>query len=188
MSAEIINSVRSPISIMIIIFALVVLIALITSNRAFKNMLERANNSYRLTKSKRGSSRSVDIDMDEGEILQMSRDSIGRLSDMEDLREDFDAQNSKYNSWVQTISIFPLLGLLGTILGLVPGLKAVSAGDLEPLYSALSTALFSTFWGLIASILLKLYVDFGPDKTVSDIENKFYEDEKIFTNRIALRK
>ena len=96
-------------------------------------------------------------------------------------REDFNACGVKYSAWVQMISLFPLLGLFGTILGLMPGLESLRASsDLKDLYGSLSVALTSTFYGLIASIGLKLYVNFGPDKEINVIESKLEEfDRKL---------
>ena len=101
---------------------------------------------------------------------------------LEETREKFNKTNARYLSFVQAISIFPLMGLLGTVFGLMPGLAAVQQGDFSQLSSALSTALSSTMCGLIISILLKLYVTFGISVIVQEIEDNLDESDRKFNN------
>ena len=69
--------------------------------------------------------------------------------------EDFNKIKGKYSMWGQIVPIFPLLGLLGTVIGLMQQLGAGvdTAGQLNAMALSMST----TFCGLIASILLKVY-------------------------------
>lgn len=112
-----------------------------------------------------------------------------KLDAMDKPREAFNIVCAKYGAWVQTISLFPLLGLLGTIIGMMPGLREMTQdGNVDVLYSSLSTALISTFLGLIASIGLKLLANFGPDKTIDDIEAALVEYDRKLEHLSAFNK
>ena len=98
----------------------------------------------------------------------------------EDVRDQYTKLAVKYAMFTNLISVLPLLGLLGTIGGLMPGLRAVKAQDFDTLYSSLSTALTSTFLGLIATIGLKAFAYIFPDKKVNEIEIQFEEIDRKY--------
>lgn len=106
---------------------------------------------------------------------------------MDHFREKYNSNSTKYFAWVQWISLFPLMGLLGTVVGLIPGLNAVSEGDFQTLYSSLSTALWSTLIGLICSILLKILASVY-SKTISDIEDYFEECDRKYNMALNLNR
>ena len=58
---------------------------------------------------------------------------------------------SLYSVFVNVTSIFPLLGILGTVVSLLPMVSELS--DMQTNFFA---ALTSTFWGLVFAILFKL--------------------------------
>ena len=96
------------------------------------------------------------------------------------LRKNFNEQVVRFYSWANLISILPLLGLLGTVFGLIPGLGAVKNGDFDVLYTSLSTALLSTFWGLICVIILKIYVSLSPGKLIDKVEAGLAEIDRLY--------
>ena len=106
----------------------------------------------------------------------------------EPIRKEFNKQSVEYTKFVSLISILPLLGLLGTVLGLMPGLSAAKSGNTDVLYASLSTALTSTFTGLLGTILLKLYVSTKPEKIANRIEILFEEIDRRTDNALELRK
>jgi len=59
-----------------------------------------------------------------------------------------------YTLFVTFISIFPLLGMLGTVAGLL-GLDLTN-GDMENIKNNFFLALTSTAWGIIFSVLFKI--------------------------------
>lgn len=96
------------------------------------------------------------------------------------LRKDFNDLVVRFYSWANLISILPLWGLLGTVFGLIPGLNAVKNGNFDVLYTSLSTALLSTFWGLICVIILKIYVSLSPGKIVDKVEAGLAEIDRLY--------
>ncbi len=106
----------------------------------------------------------------------------------EPIRREFNDQSIEYNKYVSLISILPLLGLLGTVLGLMPGLSAAQTGNTDELYASLSTALTSTFFGLLGTILLKLYVSVKPERIANRIEILFEEIDRRTDNALELGK
>ena len=58
---------------------------------------------------------------------------------------------SLYSVFVNVTSIFPLLGILGTVVSLLP-----MVSELADMQTNFFAALTSTFWGLVFAILFKL--------------------------------
>lgn len=100
--------------------------------------------------------------------------------DHEPLRTKFNAQFVEYNAYANMISVLPLLGLLGTVMGLIPGLMWIKSGDFDHLYSSLSTALTSTWVGLVTSIWLKAVVSLKIGKLVNKVEIGFSEIDRLY--------
>lgn len=95
------------------------------------------------------------------------------LDQINNTKEEFFNLYSDYVSWSQMIPIFPLLGILGTVLGLVQGFWQ---DDVEMavtrLVDGLGTALFTTIAGLIVAIILKIVDARGPGRMVNRIEGE----------------
>lgn len=158
---------------LIVLFFIIVLGLLLNVHNQLKKLQKDAGKIYRKTKStSRISSKSGA--MGYTELSEVNPEA------MDETREKFNKLGTSYLSYVQLVSLFPLLGLLGTVMGLIPGLYAMKGGDLETLYAALCTALISTFLGLIAGIVLKLYVTLGPSKTIDSIENTLDENDRKY--------
>ena len=72
-----------------------------------------------------------------------------------------------YTLFLTTVSLFPLLGMLGTVWGLLN--LDLSSGDMENVKANFFAALTSTAWGIIFSILFKLinaWVSDGIETTI----------------------
>lgn len=108
-----------------------------------------------------------------------------KREDVDEIRDAFNVACSKYAVLGQLIPIFPLLGILGTVAGLI---LQVGAMDVETLTSALDTAMSSTLWGLIAAVILKLLDAFLVVPVMSKIEGELNEQERKFSDAIALRR
>lgn len=80
----------------------------------------------------------------------------------------YDWVRRSYTLFVTFISIFPLLGMFGTVCGLL-GLD-LSAGDMENIKNNFFMALTSTAWGIIFSVIFKIVHAFYADDIEEQIE------------------
>ena len=169
------------ICVLIVLAGLFVFSRLIGSNKQLKEIKVKSRGIYKQTKT----DSKVDVgDRSLGFDVHHALD----IEAMNDLREKYNNITAKYYSYVQSISLFPLAGLLGTVMGLIPGLSAVNEGNLEVLSGSLSTALVSTLIGLIISIILKIYVAYGPSRTAYEIENNFAENDRRYDYALGFGK
>ena len=74
--------------------------------------------------------------------------------DIEAIRKNAQDTSRSYSLFLALISVFPLLGMLGTVLGLL-GLD-MAAGEMENIKNNFFMALTSTGWGIIFSVFFKL--------------------------------
>lgn len=85
----------------------------------------------------------------------------------------------------QLIPIFPLLGILGTVAGLMiiaPAGGNAEADALKGLYNGMGTALGTTLYGLIVSIILKFIDAVFSSRIINDVD-VMIED---FNNKLEL--
>ena len=162
------------VNIIIILGALAVIIRLVKNNKDFGKILKDLNNALNDTTSET----KVNQENHSLETLT-SRQLVSRNLDA--VKNDYEKAGIVYHTCVSLISVFPLMGLFGTVIGLMPGLAAMNSdAGLEMLYSSLSTALSSTFWGLVAAIVLKLIDSVWVSKTISKLENKIADSDREF--------
>lgn len=79
-----------------------------------------------------------------------------------------DGTSRFYTLFVTMISIFPLLGMLGTVVGLL-GLD-LESGDMSNIKNNFFIALTSTAWGIVFSVIFKLIHAFIADDVEEQIE------------------
>ena len=164
----------------ILLWAIIIFIKLSGVNKQFSGIVKMTNGAYISAKSE------TKIDASGNSIEDISR-KFDREKH-EPIRADFTKQEVKYIRWFNFISTLPIAGLLGTVLGLIPGLNAVKLEDMEVMYSALSTALSSTAIGLIASLFLKIYVSAGPDSKLNEVEILFDQIDRRYDIAIGAGK
>ncbi len=164
----------------IIIWALIIFISLKSINTAMKEIKEKTAKAYSSAKSE------TKLNSDGNPVEATSR--TFNREKHEPIRAEFIKQAVKYIKWSNLISTLPLAGLLGTVLGLMPGLLAVKEQNFDSLYSSMSTALTSTAVGLIAALLLKIYVSYGPDANINEVELQFDNIDRRYDNAIGLSK
>ena len=107
-----------------------------------------------------------------------------KRGEVDRLKNEFGRITEQYLAFSQTIPIFPLLGILGTVVGLI---LQVSTQDASEIYASLDLALTSTLYGLLAAIALKFFVAFGHTRTIYAIENLFREYEDSYRDAIAMQ-
>lgn len=83
----------------------------------------------------------------------------------------YETEFYKKCSWhgvlVQCIPVFPLLGILGTVAGLM---LQMQANGMDAMMDSLDVALDTTYWGLIFAILLKVIEAVYPSRVIYDAE------------------
>lgn len=73
------------------------------------------------------------------------------LDGEEDLISSRRQMNSSYTVFENITAIFPLMGLLGTVISLIPMVNSIGSGETSLFFSALT----STFWGIVFAIISK---------------------------------
>lgn len=146
----------------IILFGLAAAIALVVNANHLSNhrnkieeALKRKNKKY-ITNAE---SKELEEEDDEGAAI--TPDTIRRYE------MEFNKTCSWHNVLTQLIPVFPLLGILGTVAGLMLQTKAA---DIAGMLDSLDVALVTTFWGLVWAILLKLLEAFYPSRIIYDVE------------------
>ncbi|MCR5738244.1 MAG: MotA/TolQ/ExbB proton channel family protein [Lachnospiraceae bacterium] len=81
--------------------------------------------------------------------------SVDDWEDTLNFLESFNKIKAKYSMWGQMVPIFPLLGLLGTVIGLMMQLGQGIGTDGQ--LDAMALSMTTTFCGLVVSIILKVF-------------------------------
>lgn len=118
-------------------------------------ILDRRNKKYRKNKD------TQELEEEDDESSSVTPDTIRNYENT------FNELCSLHNAFSQLIPVFPLLGVLGTVSGLILNAKA---GNTEQMLTSLNTALYTTFFGLISAIILKVFDTLFPSKTINDVE------------------
>lgn len=112
-------------------------------------------------------SKKVTRQMDrEGTMKVVTGTSIS-AGDINSLQKDFDHIRVKHNTVSQLIPIFPSLGILGTVAGLM---YQTQAEGLEQMTASIALALSSTLLALLFTVALKTYMALSVSKDLSEIE------------------
>ena len=111
--------------------------------------------------------------------------SYSRLrNEADDLRVTFGKRSAGHFVVSQLIPIFPLLGILGTVAGLILGLQE----GLDRIQEGLSTAMNTTLWGLVFAIILKIFDTLGPARLVYTIEDDLEEYERKYKDAVDMER
>jgi len=90
-------------------------------------------------------------------------------------KEEFNKIQLLYSTFGQFVPIFPLLGILGTVAGLIQQLD-----NIDQMRDALAVSMSTTFLGLIAAIVLKFADAILVSKTVNKMELYFDNFEQNY--------
>ncbi|WP_026507162.1 MotA/TolQ/ExbB proton channel family protein [Butyrivibrio sp. MC2013] len=169
----------------IIIDALMIMGAIVIFNKLKKVNKELKSISKDSEKAYNSTSSEIRLDA-KGDLSRQSETRISR-DKFEPIRRRFNEQLVEFIRWSNLISVLPMAGLLGTVWGLISGLAVSGAEEsFTHLYASLSMALSSTLVGLVASLILKIYVYSSPERSVNEIEIHFEEIDRLFNNAIDL--
>ena len=124
------------------------------------------------------------LDATTGEVKEREISEAVTPDTIRDYEKSFNEVVSGYNACTQFIPLFPLLGILGTVSGLVQQLQAQ---NIDEMFKSLDVALTSTFWGLIVTILLKICATVSA-KLIEDTEIVLDDYDKKFDNSVKLGK
>lgn len=128
---------------------------LVLQKGRINELLERRNKKYIKNKDTRK------LEEEDDDDSSVSPDTIRSHE------KDFNNACSLHNMYAQLIPIFPLMGVLGTVVGLI---KNVSATETAQMLDSLDIALYTTAAGLICAIVLKVFDVFCPSKVINDVE------------------
>ena len=88
-----------------------------------------------------------------------------------------------YTVFANITSIFPLLGILGTVISLMP-----MVADMADMSRNFFAALTSTFWGLVFAIIFKLLDGFLVSRIEDNDKNvALLLDRSVLTQKASLR-
>ena len=149
-------------NMIIIIFGLMIAMGLLVNGLSLSNqknrleeVLERKNKIYRV----------------KGDMKEIEEADDDNASITPDTIRKYETAFNKKCSWhgvlVQCIPIFPLLGILGTVAGLM---LDVNANDVAGMMDSLDVALTTTLFGLIFAIVLKFIEAVFPSRIIYDVE------------------
>ncbi len=154
----------------IIVLGIVIAILLLCSGVSLSNQksrieeaLKRRNHVYTLN------AESKEMEESEDESTSITPDTIRKYE------TEFNKKCSWHGVWVQCIPIFPLLGILGTVAGLM---LQIRANGIDAMLDSLNVALDTTFWGLIFAIMLKIIEAVFPSRVIYDVEVMLEDFEK----------
>lgn len=100
---------------------------------------------------------------------------------LEKNRARFSEAYANYVTGGQLISLLPLLGIFGTVLGLI---LSSGTSDIAQMVAGLGTAMWTTLLGLIFSIGLKAYDAVCIGRTVNLIDARFADADAIITRQV----
>lgn len=154
--------IKDNINLVILLFG-VVLTALI-----FLNGSKLSSHKNRIDEAVTRRNRKWGINPEDGAVFDVDDEDASITPDtIRQYERDFNKACAWHNVLSQLIPIFPLMGILGTVAGLMLESNAV---DLEGMMASIDTALSSTLFGLIFAILLKFVDAVFPSRIIEDVE------------------
>lgn len=116
--------------------------------------------------------------------MKQQNTAVNKREDTYEQRKQFHGLCKTYMMITQLIPLFPLLGILGTVAGLY---LQVRTQDSQAIYAALSLALASTFYGLVAAIGLKIMETTMLSPKINELDAQFEENEIRYSDAIAAK-
>ena len=149
-------------SIFITVAGIVVLIAMIG------NYIKIANEKDNIEKLLKRRNRRYNSNHDTGELEEVDDTDAAVTPDtIRAAEKTFNFVCSKHNAIAQLIPVFPLMGVFGTVWGLM---KQANHDNIENMLSSLDIALGTTILGLSFAIIMKIFDALCSSRAISDTE------------------
>ena len=145
----------------IILLTAVMLVAVIFNYTKLKDHLHTISNALNGKEVKR----KVDS---RGKVTEMTREIAADVDTIHAYENKYNDSRAAYETISQLIPVFPLMGILGTVAGIMGQTNAPNSSEIV---GSLNVALGSTLWGLIASISLKLIITLLNGRVVNSVDN-----------------
>ena len=177
MSIKVMETIGNIINPVIWVLGVAVLIALILISNQLKELGKKVDEQIQGNKGK--------VYRNQKTLDLKQRDTaIAKREDTYPLRKSFDELCARYLTIAQMIPVFPLLGILGTVAGLI---AQVQASDAAQIYASLDTALTTTFWGILAAIILQVVETWLVQKEINSIETVFNDYDIKYQDAVDIR-
>ncbi|MCQ2537545.1 MAG: MotA/TolQ/ExbB proton channel family protein [Lachnospiraceae bacterium] len=107
-----------------------------------------------------------------GEIIESVQKDVYTPDTIRTLETNYNKTCANHNIILHIIPIFTLLGILGTVCGFIQQLNAAgdSASIITSIMDSLKTAFNSTFYGLIATIVLQIVDAASASRIIDEID------------------
>ena len=158
-----------------LIFNIVILAALVVLWLQFSEINKKLEEHLKSVKKKFSTSHKEQTLNSDGLTVVTSETAGFTIRDINLSKKEYDEIAAKFESLVQLVPIFPSIGILGTVVGLM---LQVSANGIDGMTGAIATALSSTFFALIATIILKAYVAVTTTKIMSAIDIEYRDNDR----------
>lgn len=169
MGSSVLSFVSRIITPGIILFGVAILVLLLMNAIQLANRKARIDEALHLKNYKyRFDAERKEIEENEDTDAAITPDTIRKYE------TEFNQSCSGHDLLAQLIPIFPLLGILGTVAGLM----GMSMEDMAAFNASFGTALSSTFAGLIFSIVLKVADAFITTRIIAEVEVMLEDFEK----------
>lgn len=103
-----------------------------------------------------------------GNVTEYERKTAADIDTVHAYENSYNESRAVFETMSQLIPVFPLMGILGTVAGIM---SQTTASDSTAIVGSLNVALSSTFYGLIASIVLKLVITLLNGRIISAVDN-----------------
>lgn len=146
----------------IVILGVVNAILLLVNGLSLSNQKNKIEEVLELRSKKyKFNGESKEIEETDDESVAITPDTIRKYE------TEFNKKCSWHGVLIQFIPIFPLLGILGTVAGLM---LQIQSSDIAGMMASLDVALTTTLFGLIFAIVLKVIEAVFPSRVIYEVE------------------
>lgn len=130
-----------------------IIVAAVCNVFAFLNTRKKTNRVYYHFNAQ---DKLVNLDEDVKKAIKKTAKAERKKLAVNELLEYREQMNRSYAFYCNFTTMFPLLGMLGTVVSLIPMVNLIG----EETHGAFFAALTSTFWGIVAALVFKFLDSF----------------------------